>query len=250
MANLLILFRKELRSIFLSPFGWAVLSLVTVMQGWSMSTAMKQMQDEASTLSLVYRVFHAPPFWFYFLAIFPLITMKLFAEEERGGTLETLLTAPVQTRQLVLSKYMATYCFYLILWIPAFIQFHLFSVLTDLPPPFSTGSLLGAFLAIILMGALFIAVGSLASALTSSQIIAGVVTVGILFIHHFLGYITEIYGDRFLAAPLFHYISSKEHLSYFSQGLIDSRAIVYYLTAAVFCLFLTGHIINHRRWRS
>lgn len=250
MANILILFRKELRSFFLSPFGWVVLALVSAMQGWSMSTAMKQLQDEASALSLVYRVFHAPPFWFYFLTIFPLITMRLFAEEERAGTLETLLTAPVKTRQLVLGKYLATFCFYIILWIPAYIQFQLFGILTDLPPPFSTGALLGAFLLVALMGAFFIAVGSLASALTSSQIIAGVLTVGILFIHHFLGYITEIYGDRFRAAPLFHYISSKEHLSYFSQGLIDSRAIVYYLSAAAFCLFLTGHIINHRRWRN
>ena len=176
--------------------------------------------------------------------------MRLFAEEKRTGTLETLLTAPIQTWQLVLGKYLATLCFYLILWIPAFIQFQVFSILTDVPPPFSTGSLLGAFLLIFLMGTLFIAVGSFASSLTSSQIIAGVVTVGLLFIHYFLGYITVIYGDRFPAASLFQHISSSEHLRYFSKGLIDSRTIVYYLTAAIFFLFLTHHVLNHRRWRS
>ena len=250
MANLLILFRKELRSFFLNPFGWVVLTLVTIMQGWSISVAMASLQKKPIPESLVYIVFHMPQFWFYFLVIFPLITMRLFAEEERSGTLETLLTAPVQTWQLVLGKYLATLSFYLALWIPAFLQFQLFGILTDLPPPFSNGSLLGAFFLISLMGAFFIAVGSLASALTSSQIIAGVLTVGILFIHHFLGYITEIYGDRFPAAPFFHYISSKEHLSYFSRGLIDSRAIVYYLSAAALFLFLTQHVINHRRWRS
>ncbi|HJM63422.1 MAG: hypothetical protein CMN05_08705 [Roseibacillus sp.] len=250
MTNLLILLRKELRGFFLSPFGWIILTLVTVMQGWSMSGAMKALQDAPIPESLVYIVFHMPQFWFYFLVIFPLITMRLFAEEERAGTLETLLTAPVQTWQLVLGKYLATLCFYLILWIPAFIQFQVFGILADVPPPFSTGSLLGAFLLIFLMGTLFIAIGSFASALTSSQIIAGAVTVGLLFIHYFLGYITVIYGDRFPAASLFQHISSSEHLRYFSKGLIDSRTIIYYLTAATFFLFLTHHVLNHRRWRS
>ena len=250
MTNLLILLRKDLRGFFLSPFGWIVLTFVTVMQGWSMSGAMKALQDAPIPESLVYIVFHMPQFWFYFLVIFPLITMRLFAEEERAGTLETLLTAPVQTWQLVLGKYLATLCFYLILWIPAFIQFQVFGILADVPPPFSTGSLLGAFLLIFLMGTLFIAIGSFASALTSSQIIAGAVTVGLLFIHYFLGYITVIYGDRFPAASLFQHISSSEHLRYFSKGLIDSRTIIYYLTAATFFLFLTHHVLNHRRWRS
>ena len=250
MANLFILLRKELRGFFLSPFGWVVLTLVTVMQGWSMSGAMKALQDAPIPESLVYIVFHMPQFWFYFLVIFPLLTMRLFAEEERTGTLETLLTAPVQTWQLVLGKYLATLAFYVILWIPAFLQFQVFTILTDLPAPFSAGSLLGAFLLVFLMGAFFIAIGCLASAMTSSQIIAGVVTTGLLFIHYFLGYITVIYGDRFPAAPLFRHISSNEHLRYFSKGLIDSRTIIYYLTAAAFVLFLTSHVINHRRWRN
>ena len=250
MQTLFIIIRKDLRSLFLSPFGWVVLCLVTVMQGWSMSNAMKALQDVPVRESLVYIVFHTPHFWFYFLFIFPLITMRLFAEEERTGTLETLLTAPVRTWQLVLGKYFATLSFYLVLWIPAFIQFQLFAVLTNVPVPFSAGSLIGAFLLVFLMGALYIAIGCFASSLTSSQIIAGVVTIGLLVIHYFLGYVTLIYGDRFPAAPLFHYVSANEHLRYFSQGLIDSRPIIYYLSAAAFFLFLTSHVINHRRWRS
>ncbi len=250
MANLLILLRKELRGFLLSPFGWVLLTLVTVMQGWSVSTAMKRLQDAPANESLVYYVFHMPQFWFYFLAIFPLITMRLFAEEERTGTLETLLTAPVQTWQLVLGKYSATLCFYLILLVPSFVQFHLIGLLTDVSSIFTAGSLLGAFFLLSLMGALFIAVGSLASALTSSQIVAGVITVGLLFIHYFLGYVTVIHGDRFPAAPLFHHINSSEHLRYFSRGLIDSSTVLYYLTAALLVLFLTHHALNHRRWRS
>lgn len=250
MANLFTIFRKELKGFFLSPFGWIVLGLITFMQGLSMSNAMKALQDAPIRENLVYLVFHMPHFWFYFLFIFPLITMRLFAEEERTGTLETMLTAPVTTWQLILGKYGATLVFYIILWIPAFVQFQLFSVLTDVPSPFNTGSLLAAFLLILLMGSFFIAIGCLASSLTSSQIIAGIVSVGLLVIHYFLGYVTLIYGDRFPAAPLFRYIASNEHLRNFTKGLIDSRACVYYLTMAALFLFLTHHVINHRRWRA
>ncbi len=250
MRNLFTIFRKEFRAFFLSPFGWVVLALVAAMQGWSMSGAMKALQDAPIRESLVYIVFHMPHFWFYFLFIFPLITMRLFAEEERSGTLETLLTAPLRTWQLVLGKYGATLAFYLILWIPALVQFQLFSILTNVPAPFSAGSLFGAFFLVFLMGSLFIAVGCLASSMTSSQIIAGVVTVGLLIIHYFLGYVTLIYSDRFPAAPLFRYLASNEHLRQFTKGLIDTRPIVYYLTAAAFVLFLTIQVINYRRWRN
>ncbi|HAO97165.1 MAG TPA: hypothetical protein DCQ96_13980 [Verrucomicrobiales bacterium] len=250
MGTLLIILRKEFRGFFQSPFGWILLSLITVMQGWSVSSAMKALQDAPIPESLVYIVFHMPQFWFYFLALFPLITMRLFAEEERAGTLETLLTAPVHTAQLVLGKYLATLCFYLVLWIPSFLQFQIFGLLTDLDPPFSTGSLGGVFLLIVLMGSLFIAIGTFASSLTSSQIIAGVITVGLLFIHYFLGYITVIYGDQFPAASLFHHISASEHLRDFSRGLISSSTIIYYLSASAFVLFMTHHALNYRRWKS
>ena len=80
MRNLFTIFCKDLRGFFLSPFGWVVLTLVTIMQGWSMSGAMKALQDAPIPESLVYIVFHMPQFWFYFLGIFPLITMRLFSE--------------------------------------------------------------------------------------------------------------------------------------------------------------------------
>ena len=94
-----ILTLKELNGYFLTPFGWVILAFVTLMQGISLSTAMKGFRDTPVRDSLVYVTFHTPLFWFYFLFIFPLIT-----EEERSGTLETLLTAPVRTWQVVFSK--------------------------------------------------------------------------------------------------------------------------------------------------
>lgn len=244
-----ILTLKELKSYFLTPFGWVVLAFVTIMQGISLSTAMKGFRDTPVKDSLVYVTFHTPLFWFYFLFIFPLITMRLFAEEERSGTLETLLTAPVKTWQVVFSKYTAAMIFYAVLWIPCVIQFKMFDWVTQLPPAWTPAALAGALSVILLMGAAFTALGCLASALTSSQIIAGILTIGLLVIQYFLGYVTVIWGESFAGAPFFHYISAQQHLHYFANGLFDTRPVVYYLSMAIFILFLTYQVVDYRRWR-
>lgn len=251
-----ILTFKELKGYFLTPFGWVVLAFVTIMQGVSLSTAMKGFRDTPVRESLVYVTFHTPLFWFYFLFIFPLITMRLFSEEERSGTLETLLTAPVRTWQVVFSKYAAAMIFYATLWIPALVQFKMFDWATvspafpnGIPSAWSNGALGGAFTVVMLMGAAFTAIGCLASALTSSQIIAGIVTIGLLVLQYFLGYVTIIWGESFAGAPLFHYISSQQHLHYFTSGYFDTRPAVYFLSLAVFVLFLTYQVVDYRRWR-
>lgn len=249
MSLLATLYRKELKGYFLSPFGWIVLTFATVMQGWSLSTAMTALSKAPQLESLVYITFHTPNFWFYFLFLFPLITMRLFAEEERSGTLETMLTAPVSTWQVVLSKYTAAFTFYAILWIPTLIHFQLFKALTDIPAPFNNGSLIGVLAVLLLIGAFYIAIGCLSSALTSSQIIAGIITCGLLLIHFILGYLTLFSGDAFAAAPLLQYLSSQQHLETFSKGLLDTRPVVYYLTMAAFTLILTLKVVDFRRWR-
>jgi len=244
-----ILTIKELKGYLLTPFGWVVLAFVTIMQGISLSSAMKGFRDTPVKDSLIYVTFHTPLFWFYFLFIFPLITMRLFAEEERSGTLETLLTAPVRTWQVVLSKYTAAMVFYALLWLPGLIQFKLFEWSTDLPPAWTPGALGGTFCIVMLMGAAFTAVGCLASALTSSQIVAGILTIGILVIQYFLGFVTVIWGESFAGAPFFHYISSQQHLHYFASGLFDTRPMVYYLSLAMLVLFITYQVVDYRRWR-
>lgn len=249
MRTLFILLRKELKGYFQNPFGWVVIAFVIVMQGIALSTAMKGLRDTPSQQSMVYLAFQSPSFWFYYLFIFPLITMRLFAEEERSGTLEGLLTAPVQSWQVVLSKYGAAMSFYVLLWVPSYIQFRMYEWVTNVPPAYAPGALVGAYAIIFLMGAAFTAIGCLASALTSSQIIAGLITIGLLTIQYFLGYVTVIWGSGFGAAPIFDYISSQRHLHYFCIGQLDSRPFVFYLSMAAFILFVTYQVVDFRRWR-
>ncbi len=245
-----ILFRKELKNYFLTPFGWVVFALVLLMQGMSMSTAMEKMKDAPLSENFLFISLHSPNFWFYFLFIFPLLTMRLFAEEEKTGTLETLMTAPVSTAQVVLSKYFAAFTFYALLWLPMLLHLKIFTLITKNPAPYEMGHVIGTFAMLLLMGGFFLAIGCFASTLTSSQIVAGIITIGVLVLLFFLGYIPLIIGEGFQAANVFHYVFIQEHLANFSRGLIDTRPIVYYLSMTAFFLFLTHITLDFRRWKS
>ncbi len=250
MRVFFILFNKEFKNYFLTPFGWVVLGLVLLMQGLSMTWAMERMKDAPIAENFLFVSLHTPNFWFYFLFIFPLLTMRLFAEEAKTGTLETLMTAPVTSLQVVLSKYFASLAFYAILWLPLLLHLKIFTAITGNPAPYETGHVIGTYMILLLIGSFFLAVGSFASTLTSSQIVAGIVTIGILVILFFLGYVPLIVGDGFQAAVAFHYVSLQEHLSNFTQGIVDTRAIIYYLSMASFFIFLTHISLDFRRWKS
>ncbi|MBK1830443.1 ABC transporter permease subunit [Verrucomicrobiaceae bacterium R5-34] len=245
-----ILFRKEFKNYFLTPFGWVVLALVLLMQGFSMSGAMELMKDGPMIDNFLLVSLKTPHFWFYFLFIFPLLTMRLFAEESKTGTLETLLTAPVTTAQVVFSKYLAAFAFYAILWLPILLQLKIFAWVTGSPAPVEMGHILGTYAILLLMGSFFLAIGCLASTLTSSQIVAGIITIAALVILFFLGFVPYYIGEGFKAAPIFQYVSVQDHLVNFAKGLVDTRPIVYYLSMAVFFLFLTHITLDFRRWKS
>ncbi len=249
MRTLYILYKKELKHFLTTPFGWVVLAFIMLLQGFSLTSVLEQYEKAPVQVNMLYSCLSTPIFWFYFIFIFPLITMKQFAEEERSGTLESLMTAPVTTWQVVFSKYLSSYTFYAILWIPVLLHIKVFTWVTGSPAPVTTPEMLGSFGILLLIGSFFIAVGIFASALTSSQIIAAIITFGLLVFLIFMGLIPSIAGDSFQGAPLFHYISVHEHLSYFSRGLVDLRPIAFYLSMSVLTLLFTHHLVDYRRWK-
>jgi ABC-2 type transport system permease protein len=253
MRILHILFNKELKQYFCSPFGWVVFAIIMLLQGLCLSSVLQQYEKRPVVNNMLLDSLTNPIFTIYFLFLFPLITMKLFSEEERSGTLETLMTAPIRTWQVVLSKYLAAFVFYCTLWIPLFLHVKIFSFLSSTPAPLNGGEMTGIFVILFLIGTFFVAVGCLASSLTSSQIIAAVVTFGLLAFHMFLGFVPVIMGESFSGAGgayFFHYINMGEHINTFGQGLIDSRPFVYYLSMTLFTLLLTHHVVDYRRWKN
>jgi len=253
MRILHILFKKELRQYFCSPFGWVVFATIMLLQGICLSSILEQYDKRPVINNLLLDSLSTPIFTIYFLFLFPVVTMKLFSEEERSGTLETLMTAPIRTWQVVLSKYFAALVFYCCLWAPLYAHVEIFNFFSAKAAPVNHGQMTGIFIILFLIGTLFTAIGCLASSLTSSQIIAAIVTFGLLAFHLVLGFVPIMMGDSFsgaASAEFFSYVNMNNHISTFGQGLIDSRPFIYYLSMTCFILLLTHHVVDHRRWKN
>ncbi|MGJ8676577.1 MAG: ABC transporter permease [Akkermansiaceae bacterium] len=245
-----ILYQKELKNYFMTPFGWVVLALVALMQGMSMTSAMELMKDAPLTENFLFVSVHSQNFWFYFLFTFPLLTMRLFAEEAKTGTLETLMTAPVTSLQVVFSKYLASFTFYAMLWLPILLHLKLFKLITGNNAPYEMGHLIGLYAILLLMGGFFLAIGCFASTLSNNQIVAGIITIAFLVILFFMGFVPYYTGEGFQAVSLFHYVSIQEHLANYARGIVDTRPIVYYGTMTSFFIFLTHITLDFRRWKA
>ncbi len=257
-ATLRTIYAREIKSYLATPFGWVILACTMGLEGFWLQGVI-QIMSKATDEGVMFHLLNNVNFWFFFIFIFPLITMRSFAEEERLGTLEGLLTAPVTTAQIVLGKYLASYTFYLLLWVPMLLypwMSELGNVYTQMRYGIeATGTInyriadwFGPYIILSLSGLFFIALGLLCSSLTRSQIIAGVLCTCLMITYYFLGRVTELWGE-FPAAPGFHYLSITEQVSAFSRGLVDTRPVVLYLSATVFVLALTRRVVDYRRWR-
>jgi ABC-2 type transport system permease protein len=170
--------------------------------------------------------------------------MKTIADERRQGTLETLLTTPVNTAEVVLGKFSAAYLFYLLLW-GSTIGFHYILQLYARDLRYlDSGPLIGGYLFIAVSGLLFIGIGILASSMTRSQPVAGIFTVVLLIIvilgPRYLGEISALKNAGF--APLKSTLDSLQiftHVDDFTHGIIDTRQLIYYLSGATLALIFS-----------
>jgi ABC-2 type transport system permease protein len=178
------------------------------------------------------------------LFLAPAVSMRLLAEEQRMGTLELLLTAPVRDVEVVLGKYLASLVFLVAL---LGLTFYYPFVLVMFGNP-DRGPMLAGYLGVFLQGAAFLAVGLLASSLTQNQIVAGVASLFgllVLWLADSLGsVIPGALGDAV------RYLGIVAHGSDFPRGLIESSSVVYYLSLIVVALFLTVRSLEARRWRA
>jgi len=251
MQSFLILLQKELRSFFLSPLAWVTMALFTFLNGWLLVGIINAMRLRVTPRSLVYNLFESGWFWMGFFILFPLITMRLFAEERKMGTIEGLLTAPVRTSEVVLSKYAATVVVYLLIITPVFLFFPVFQWVTGEQAAFQPGALVGSALGLFLVGLFHIAIGTLASSITTNQLIAAMITFVFVMLHYFLGFLGKfgLTSDSMWSDSL-SYFSTVEHMHSLSEGLIDSRPVVYYVTFSAVLLTMTHHVLESRKWRA
>src|SRR6186997_2797774 len=146
MRIFLTLLTKELRAFFFSPVAYVVLALVMIINGFSFRAAIAMLESRPQLGSIVTWTFTSDWFWLSYFFVFPLITMRLFAEERKLGTWETLFTAPVRTWQVLGAKYLASVIFYCLLWLPSLGNFALFQTMTAGAAEVPNGALLGTYL--------------------------------------------------------------------------------------------------------
>lgn len=258
LRSIRVMYARELRSFILQPYGWIILACTMGLQAFSLQTVIKVMSI-ATGEGIMYYMLSDITFWFYFIFLFPLITMRSFAEEERMGTLEGLFTAPVTTSQIVIAKYLAAYSFYILLWLPLLLYPWMselgnyytelrYGIIANGQLNYRLADWAGSLSILFLTGSFFIALGIMCSSLTRSQIIAGILCTCFMITYYFLGRITELWGE-FPAAPFFHQISCTEQISSFSRGLVDTRPVVLYISLTILILAITKRIVDHRRWK-
>lgn len=250
MRKFYTLLSREVRSYFYSPIAYIVLVFFLFVAGADFYFQLSFMNQRPVTYSVQEAFFNSVFFWFAFVLIFPLITMRLFSEEFKLGTIEPLMTAPVRDWQVVLSKFFGAVVFYVILWLPTLIYFWVFQAITRQPAANSTGAYLGAYLMLLLLGMFYLSVGCVASVLTKNQIVAAVISFCLITLHFFSGLISFILLEvDSTSRQLLGYFSALEQMGTLSRGEIDTRPMVLYLSLTVVMLTLTYQIFQSRKWR-
>ncbi|MCA1660363.1 MAG: ABC transporter permease [Verrucomicrobiaceae bacterium] len=250
MRKFFVLLGREVRSYFYSPIAYIVLVFFLLLSGVDFFFQLSFMNGRPVGYSVQEAFFNSVFFWFAFVLIFPLITMRLFAEEFKLGTIEPLMTAPVRDWQVVLSKFGGALVFYLVLWIPTFIYFLIFQAVTGQPAATSTGAYLGSYLMLLLLGLFYLSVGCLASAVTRNQIIAAIISFCAITLHFFSGLISFIVSDVSSATrQVLGYFSAIEQMGTLSRGEIDTRPIVLYVSMTIVMLAFTQQVFQSRKWR-
>jgi ABC-2 type transport system permease protein len=177
------------------------------------------------------------------LLMMPLVTMRLFAEERRSGTIELLLSYPVRDGAVLVGKYLGALTLYALMLAGTLLYPALLLVFRAQP---EWGSLATGYLGLLLMGAMFLAVGVFASSLTENQIVAALVTWGILLMFWVIGWPAEFVGG-WLGTVLTH-LSVLEHNDTFAKGVLDTKDIIYFVDFTALALFLTLRSLEARRW--
>ncbi len=251
MRKFLTLLSREIRSYFYSPVAYIVLIFFLLVTGVDFYFQVSYMNQRPTPYSIEEAFFNSVFFWFAFVLIFPLITMRLFAEEFKLGTIEPLMTAPVRDWHVVLAKFFGALFFYIILWIPTGLYFLIFQMVTHEPAASSPGAYYGAYLMLLLLGTFYLSIGCFASVLTRNQIIAAIISFATITLLFFLGLVSFILLDVSSGTrQLLGYFSAIEQMGTLSRGQIDTRPMVLYLSMTIVMLTFTYQAFQTRKWRA
>ena len=245
MRNLLAVYSKEMRSYFVSPVAYVIAGVFLFLSGylfrnilmqfnwWCLQYSQRAQYMDASGMpplnlnEMVVTQFFAV-MDFIWLLVVPMLTMRLFAEEKKTGTIELLMTSPISTTQILLGKFFACFTLYTSIVALTLVYCGILEVYGD--PDW--GPIWSAYLA---------------SAVTENQIVAVLLAFGVLLLLWLIDWSASFAGPTL--AKVLQYLSIIQHLQDFQRGVIDTKDVVFYLSFVFFTLFATGRVIESRRWR-
>lgn len=251
MSIFLTLLRRELATFFLSVTGYVIIAAVTLLVGSTFAMLIKNLGNDSFPMPVTQLFFNSSMFWIILILITPVITMRLFAFEKASGTYETLMTAPVRDIQIVAAKFVASLVFYMVMWLPTLAALSIVAHFTNQTRVLDNGLLGGMYLGIFLSGCMFLAIGCFTSSLTRSQMTAAMMSLAIGVILLILAYVAyaQVIPSSAQTASLFYYFNLFKQMEDFTRGTVDTRAVIFYVSAAFFFLFLTLRVVESRRWK-
>jgi ABC-2 type transport system permease protein len=255
MRNVWTICRRELYSYFVSPIAWVLLTIFAFLSGaftyiitasFVRASLEGQMTGQSFPMNVNEQVIR-PLFSnvaVIGLFLIPLISMRLFAEEKRQGTIELLITSPVHDLEIVLGKWLSAVIMYSALLLVLLIDYS-FLFIYGQPDwkPVVTG-----FLGVLLFGACLLALGTFISTTTRNQIVAGAVGFALALLLWILDWTTSFGNSP--TVQVMSYLSILSHLDSFARGVIDSKDVIYYLSMICLGLFLTTRSLESLRWRA
>ena len=255
MKNILAICGKELRGYFASPVAYLLLTIFGVLFGVFLNLYVRgfaeygmQMQMSGRSTPLSINQIVIGPLLettsVVMLFMIPMITMRLFAEEKRQGTMELLLTSPIRDWEIVLGKFLGAFLMYAaVLGISMLDIAMIFVYGNPAWAPIATG-----YLGLLLLGGCLLAIGTYISTTTKNQIVAGGATFGVLLLLWVLKSSTE-FGQG-LVATVLGKCSVLSHFESFPKGVVDTKDVVFYLCVIFLGLFLTTRSLESLRWRA
>jgi ABC-2 type transport system permease protein len=248
-------FKKEMRLYFGSPVAYVVFTFFLLISGWFFSQIFLFYSDASmrsfmqpqfgQNLDVIENVMR-PLFTnmsVVLLFFMPMLTMRLFAEETKSGTIELLLTYPVRDGEVLAGKFLAALALYGILLALTLLYPGLVASFTRV----EWGPIFSGYLGLVLTGAVFLAIGVLVSSMTENQIVAGFGTFGVLLAFWVVGWGADFAGGNLRS--VLQYLSIGDHLDSFTRGLIDTKDLVYYLSGVALALFLALRSLESKRWK-
>lgn len=256
MKNIWVLARRELNSYFASPIAYIVLAMFAVIFGYFFYSAtaifvnysIQAMMGRGMMGPMNLNEFIIRPLLMnvsvIVLFLLPMVTMRLFAEEKRSGTIELLLTSPLLDVEIILGKWLAAMLLYVCLLVISALDI---LILFRYGQP-DWRALLVGYLGLLLLGAAFLGLGAFISTLTKNQIIAACLTFGLFLLLWVLDWVTSY--SQGTVGKVVSYLSITSHFENFAKGVLDLKDAIYYLSVIFIGLFLTLRSMESLRWRA